>query len=931
MYKTTANRHALIGFTKLASTVVLTSSLAGCLWDPWGWNGNGSNTPIDSNNAPTFTSAASISVPEGTAANIYTASAEDIDGDILVFGLAGGSDQAAFNIDSATGALSFVVQPDFESPADSDRNNEYVVDLSVDDSNGATTYLTLAVAVANRNEAPIFTSALSKSVYENSSAGYIASAVDPELDDVVFGIVGGADQAIFNIDSLSGHLDFNSPPDFEAPGDSDADNVYVVELGADDGNGATSRMTFTITILDASQLEIQVSFPTPNSNLGSVTDTIVTGNLIDIEDGNVEFDDVSLIDVNGMTASLSLDNPGRWSVLIPAGAPNDSLMILADAVGGGLSTASLQIENNALILRPDLLEIDTSNNRLLVGDNGGFGALIAVDLTSGARTIIEDANTGTGPQIILPEASALDVDNDRILIVDSYLNALISLDLSSGNRTSISDTSTGSGPTFGWPLSITLDPANNRAFVVDADLEALLAVDLTTGNRTIVSDATLGTGPAFSFPTVTVFDARNNRVLVADAGLEALISVDPTNGGRSIVADGNSGAGLNLPTSMVLDVGTDTVLVGDAFEQAVISIDLSDGAGTVLSDAVIGLGPLLSYPSAIVLDTSNNRALVVDIDLGLILTVDLSNGDRSEFDGTDMGIGDGPRLLDGTAVATHSESNRVLIGVQANDGAGLVWVDLESGNRSTLADTNRGNGPVLDDPNAIALDVENNQALVLDYTLNALVSVNLTNGDRTIISDQNMGSGTPFVAPVSVALDSANNRALVLDDGLDALISTDLSDGNRVVIADASAGAGPNITSPTSVVLDEDNNRALVLDYDLSALVSIDLVSGNRTVISDDATGIGPEFFGPRSVALDSENNRVLVSDGSFPSDLFWVNLVSGDRSIIEINDDSSPMLLDVPSLVIDHANSRALAMDAEVDGLIVVELTSGQTALASR
>jgi len=73
------------------------------------------------------------------------------------------------------------------------------------------------------------------------------------------------------------------------------------------------------------------------------------------------------------------------------------------------------------------------------------------------------------------------------------------------------------------------------------------------------------------------------------------------------------------------------------------------------------------------------------------------------------------------------------------------------------------------------------------------------------------------------------------------------------------------------------------------------------------------------------------VSDGSFPSDLFWVALVSGDRSIIAINDDSSPMLLDVSSLVIDHASSRAFAMDAEVDGLIVVELTSGQTALASR
>ena len=931
MLQTRINRHALTRFVKLASTVVLTSSLAGCLWDPWGWNSDTSGTPADSNNEPTFTSAASVSIIEGSAANIYTATAEDADGDTLVFGLEGGLDQAAFNIDSATGALSFNALPDFESPADSDRNNEYVVDLSVDDGNGGTSFLTVTVAVANSNEAPVFTSAPSKSVFENSSTNYIATAIDPESDDVFFSIVGGVDQAIFTIDSVSGSLDFNSAPDFEAPVDSDADNVYVVELGADDGNGATSRMTFTITIMDASQLEVQVSFPTANSNLGSVSDTIVTGSLIDIEDGIVEFDDVNFVDVNGMMASLSLSDPSRWSVLIPADAPDDSLMILADAVGGGLNTSSLSVENNALILRPDLLEIDTSNNRLLVGDSGGFGALIAVDLVSSERTIIEDANTGTGPQIILPESSALDTGNNRILIVDSFLNAVISLDLANGNRTLISDDSTGLGPPFGWPLSITLDAANNRAFVVDADLEALLAVDLTTGDRTVISDAVIGTGPAFSFPTVAVFDADNNRVLVTDAVLEALVAVDPTSGNRAIIADGGTGAGLNLPISMVLDNGTDTAVVGDAFEQAIISIDLSNGAGTILSDAVTGLGPNLSYPSAIVLDTASNRALVVDIDLGAVITVDLSNGDRAAFDMTDSGIGDGPSLLDGTAVAMHGASNRVLVTAQNDDGAGLVWVDLASGDRAVLTDQNVGTGPALEAPTGMALDAANNRALVLDDTLDALVAVDLTSGDRVTLSDITTGSGISFAAPISVAVDSANGRALVVDDALDALISTDMSNGNRLVIADASTGSGPQISSPTSVVLDEDNNRALVLDHDLNALVSIDLVSGDRSVLSDDVTGNGPEFFGPRFAALDAENNRVLVSDGSFPSDLFWVDLVSGDRSIIAINADSSPMLLDVTSLLMDHANVRAFAMDAEVDGLIVVELTSGQTALASR
>jgi hypothetical protein len=49
-------------------------------------------------------SAASISMPEGSPANIYTATAVDADNDTLSFGVAGGADEAAFKIDAASGA-----------------------------------------------------------------------------------------------------------------------------------------------------------------------------------------------------------------------------------------------------------------------------------------------------------------------------------------------------------------------------------------------------------------------------------------------------------------------------------------------------------------------------------------------------------------------------------------------------------------------------------------------------------------------------------------------------------------------------------------------------------------------------------------------------------------------------------------------------------
>ena len=49
---------------------------------------------------------------------VATVAAGDPDGDPLVFSIAGGADAALFQIDAATGALTFKVAPDFEAPAD---------------------------------------------------------------------------------------------------------------------------------------------------------------------------------------------------------------------------------------------------------------------------------------------------------------------------------------------------------------------------------------------------------------------------------------------------------------------------------------------------------------------------------------------------------------------------------------------------------------------------------------------------------------------------------------------------------------------------------------------------------------------------------------------------------------------------------------------
>ena len=58
-------------------------------------------------------------------------------------------DAALFDIDASTGELSFISNPDYEFPTDSDQNNSYEVDIQVVDTAGNTASQSISVVVQN--------------------------------------------------------------------------------------------------------------------------------------------------------------------------------------------------------------------------------------------------------------------------------------------------------------------------------------------------------------------------------------------------------------------------------------------------------------------------------------------------------------------------------------------------------------------------------------------------------------------------------------------------------------------------------------------------------------------------------------------------------------------------------------------------------------
>ena len=196
---------------------------------------------------PVFSSGSTASFPEGGTGTVYTAVAADSDNNAITFGLGSSKDEALFSI-SASGQVTFLATPDFESPADGNADNVYDIDIIATNGVNATTQ-TVAITVSDQNDPPVITSASTASFQENGTgAAYTITATDPNGDGITFTLGNSNDEALFNI--VNNLVTFNTSPDFENPSDANADNAYIIEVIATDSAGNSASQLVTINVTD---------------------------------------------------------------------------------------------------------------------------------------------------------------------------------------------------------------------------------------------------------------------------------------------------------------------------------------------------------------------------------------------------------------------------------------------------------------------------------------------------------------------------------------------------------------------------------------------------------------------------------------------------------------------------------------------------------
>ena len=109
----------------------------------------------------------------------------------------------------------------------------------------------LTIGVTNVNEAPVITSAATATFAENGTGTvYTVTATDVDADTTLTYSLSGADANLFNINNRA--VTFKTAPNFEAPSDNGANNVYNINVIASDGT-LTDTEAVAITVTNVSE------------------------------------------------------------------------------------------------------------------------------------------------------------------------------------------------------------------------------------------------------------------------------------------------------------------------------------------------------------------------------------------------------------------------------------------------------------------------------------------------------------------------------------------------------------------------------------------------------------------------------------------------------------------------------------------------------
>ncbi len=177
---------------------------------------------------------------------------QEFDGDTLTITEVDSVSAAGVTVTLRDGAIDYLPGDIFDSLAEGETATDTFT-YTVDDGKGGTDTATVTITITGTNDAPVLT-ANNATIDENTTAIDAGiSATDVDSTTLSYSI-GGIDAGFFSIDPDTGVLSFIDAPDFEAPADAGADNIYDVTVTVTDEQGDSASQDITVTVADVDEV-----------------------------------------------------------------------------------------------------------------------------------------------------------------------------------------------------------------------------------------------------------------------------------------------------------------------------------------------------------------------------------------------------------------------------------------------------------------------------------------------------------------------------------------------------------------------------------------------------------------------------------------------------------------------------------------------------
>jgi T5SS/PEP-CTERM-associated repeat protein len=758
------------------------------------------------------------------------------------------------------------------------------------------------VNVLDANEAPTITSGggadvVNLAIDENTPFVTQVQASDPDAGNVpTFSIIGGADKDAFQIDVETGDLTFKTGPDYDAPADSNGDNVYEVEVQASDGT-LTDTQTIKVTVNDLNETAAPVMAH------GSVSIAQ------DARRNQVNTTDLQFTDSDTDPSEIvyTLRVLPSYGVLTIAG--------IAAAVGTTFTQA------------------DIDDGKVFYETIGATPEGFIVDVTDGTNTLVGQSVSVGVTTAGLQSEGQVDYDVDGAVQIGN--SAYGQLDIVNVTGITLFGAQIGVGPdgdgdlvVSGQDADLTLGAGGIQVGEGDSVLRVMSGATITSeggASGLLVDGGTVWVGGAGSTLAVTGTDSTLRvggsgavvpEMQVFDGGLVGALKI--------VVGGGAEAAGHILVDDAKLVASNDYGLFsgGDAGKAGAVNVGVG-GAGTL---SIISGGSLEIRPaSSGDIDHTGTHGAILQVGLGggtghvtvedAGSTITVSSPGATVQVGVD---GNGTLIVTGGSLAVSGDDNLFGVGQQSS-GTGNVTVDQGGSITALTAVIGQNGAGTVTLTNSATMLISNDSGNISDDPLTegdegeyaGFVTVGQANGSLGIL---NVLGGALLTIRDGGAAESGGPTNY---SGAGMTIGAEIgSTGQVTVIGDAGADL-------TSEILISETGSSTWPSLTVGSLGQGSLTIGQRGLVTLEGnnaqvvvSSLTAEGYAPvqSSITVQNGGNLKLHGTDTYFTIGSWYDAdglvtVDGTGSLIQLAQDSAVSYYTGPNLDVGYAGNGHLVL----------------------